>query len=95
MKRFDSAEDSYISNLSRSLSLVLDDFYEGLRAVGFSSVTGEGLEDLLKAIDEGRKEYFEEFLPELKRKKEKAERKREAQAQKDMENLKADLVRNF
>ena len=90
-----SAEDSYISNLSRSLSLVLDDFYTDLRAVGFSSVTGEGLDELLKTIGEARKEYYEEFLPDLKRKKEKALARREREAQKQIDKLKQDLVRSL
>jgi len=87
-----NAEDSYISNLSRSLSLVLDDFYTDLRAVGFSSVTGEGLDELLKTIGEARKEYYEEFLPDLKRKKEKALARREREAQKQIDKLKQDLT---
>merc|ERR1719204_1737537 len=87
-----NAEDSYISNLSRSLSLVLDDFYTDLRAVGFSSVTGEGLDELLKTIGEARKEYYEEFLPDLKRKKEKAQARREREAQKQIDKLKQDLT---
>ena len=90
-----SAEDSYISNLSRSLSLVLDDFYTDLRAVGFSSVTGEGLDELLKTIGDARKEYYEEFLPDLKRKKEKAQARREREAKKQIDKLKQDLVRTY
>lgn len=81
--------------MSRSLSLVLDDFYTDLRAVGFSSVTGEGLDELLKTIGEARKEYYEEFLPDLKRKKEKALAKREREAQKQIDKLKQDLVRSL
>jgi len=87
-----NAEDSYISNLSRSLSLVLDDFYEGLRAVGFSSVTGDGMDELMKEVSSARKEYYQDFLPELNRKKKVAEKRREKQAQKDMERLKDDLT---
>ena len=71
---------------------MLDDFYEGLRACGFSSVTGDGMEDLMKEVASARKEYYQDFLPELKRKKKVAEKRRERQAQKDMERLKDDLV---
>ena len=74
--------------------MVLDDFYTDLRAVGFSSVTGDGLDELLKTIGEARKEYYEEFLPDLKRKKEKAQARREREAQKQIDKLKQDLVRS-
>ena len=75
--------------------MVLDDFYTDLRAVGFSSVTGDGLDELLKTIGEARKEYYEEFLPDLKRKKEKAQARREREAQKQIDKLKQDLVRSL
>ena len=75
--------------------MVLDDFYEGLRAVGFSSVTGDGLEELLKEIGSARKEYYEDFLPELTRKRKVAEKRREKQAKKDLERLRDDLVSSF
>ena len=74
--------------------MVLDDFYTDLRAVGFSSVTGDGLDELLKTIGEARKEYYEEFLPDLKRQKEKAQARREREAQKQIDKLKQDLVRS-
>lgn len=42
------ADSSYASTLSRSLSLVLDEFYAGMRHVGVSALTGEGIDDLFK-----------------------------------------------
>ena len=40
------SDDSYAGSLSRSLALVLDEFYSNLSTVGVSSVTGEGMPDL-------------------------------------------------
>uniref|UniRef100_H2YSG5 GPN-loop GTPase n=1 Tax=Ciona savignyi TaxID=51511 RepID=H2YSG5_CIOSA len=66
------SETSYISNLSRSMSLVLDEFYNKLKLVGFSAVTGAGMDDFLKAVDEARQEYINEYKPAYeKMKKEK------------------------
>ncbi|KAK4825012.1 hypothetical protein QYF61_023016 [Mycteria americana] len=49
-------ETSYVSNLTRSMSLVLDEFYSSLKVVGVSAVLGTGLDDffvqLSKAVDE-------------------------------------------
>uniref|UniRef100_A0A8D2MUH4 GPN-loop GTPase n=1 Tax=Zonotrichia albicollis TaxID=44394 RepID=A0A8D2MUH4_ZONAL len=49
-------ETSYVSNLTRSMSLVLDEFYSSLKVVGVSAVLGTGLEEfftqLSKAVDE-------------------------------------------
>ena len=42
------ADDSYAASLSRSLSLVLDEFYENLTTVGVSSLTGEGMDELFE-----------------------------------------------
>jgi GPN-loop GTPase len=72
MKDFDSFEDSltsdksYLSTLSRSMSLVLQEFYENLNCCGVSAITGSGFDSLLKSIDKGVEEYCEVFLPEIK-----------------------------
>jgi hypothetical protein len=42
------ADSSYASTLSRSLSLVLDEFYVGMKHAGVSALTGEGMQDLFK-----------------------------------------------
>lgn len=57
-------EQDYISNLTRSLSLVLDTFYADLRTVSVSSVTGIGLSDFLEAVESSRTEYLEVYLKE-------------------------------
>lgn len=41
-------DDSYAGSLSRSLSLVLDEFYQNLTTVGVSSITGEGMPALFE-----------------------------------------------
>jgi hypothetical protein len=42
----DEVKSSYMNDLTRSLSLVLDSFYENLNSVAVSSRTGEGFDEV-------------------------------------------------
>jgi len=48
--------------LTRSLSLVLDEFYKNLKCCGVSAKTGAGFKEFLQGIDSCVKEYYEYFL---------------------------------
>jgi translation initiation factor IF-2 len=57
------ADSTYMSSLTRSMSLVLDEFYANLRCVGVSAVTGAGVDELFQTIDEAKQEYLRDYLP--------------------------------
>jgi len=63
-----SSETSYMSNLTRSMSFVLDEFYQNLKTVGVSSMTGFGMDKFMIAVQEGIQEYYKEYKPELEKK---------------------------
>jgi len=56
-----SSDQSYTSTLTQSLSLVLDEFYNNLKSVGVSAVSGAGMEDFFKAVEASADEYMDTY----------------------------------
>ncbi|KAI0086874.1 XPA-binding protein 1 [Irpex rosettiformis] len=84
-------EPTYMSSLMTSMSLVLDEFYKSLRAVGVSSMTGDGVPEFFAAVEEARGEYEREYLPSLL----KAQQERASQLQKAQEAAKQDSLQRM
>jgi len=59
----------YGSDLARSLSLVLDEFYRTLASVGVSAVSGEGARELAAALEAAGAEYEATYAVELGQRK--------------------------
>lgn len=85
-------ETSHVSNLSRSLSYVLDEFYANLNAVGVSAVTGKGVLEFIEALQKARHEYEIVYRPEYEQLKKKKEDASLADQRKQLERLKLDVA---
>jgi GTPase SAR1 family protein len=86
------SDRSYAATLSRSLALVLDGFYEGCATVGVSAVTGQGIAELVAAIDDAAREYGRTYAVELAARKAVLRAREEARRAGEMERLRADMA---
>lgn len=88
----DEGEPTYMNSLMNSMSLVLDEFYKHLTAVGVSSMTGAGVKEFFDAVEASRTEYENEYLPELQRARAAREQTLQAAKEDSMSRLMKDLT---
>jgi GPN-loop GTPase len=62
-------DGSYVATLTRSMCMVLQEFYNSLTAVGVSAVSGVGMEELFAAVDAAAQEYHTEYVPYMNHQK--------------------------
>lgn len=86
-------ESGFYDSLTRSLSLVLDEFYTEFskNAVGVSAVTGDGIDDFWNVIKEAASTDFNEYIEDLKHRIEEQEAKRQAMARVQARKLQRDV----
>lgn len=69
----------YMGSLLNSMSLVLEEFYSHLSMVAVSSRLGTGVDDFFEAVEDKRREFLRDYLPELERRRqERGEQKKRA-----------------
>ncbi|KAH0505602.1 GPN-loop GTPase 1 [Microtus ochrogaster] len=84
-------ETTYVSNLTRSMSLVLDEFYSSLRVVGVSAVAGTGFDELCVQVTSAAEEYEREYRPEYERLKKSLASAQSDQQKEQLERLRKDM----
>ncbi|XP_042231142.1 GPN-loop GTPase 1-like [Homarus americanus] len=85
-----SSESTYASNLTRSLSLALEEFYSTIKACGVSAFTGEGMDAFMHLTDEAAIE-FEDYRSEHEMLKMKKKSREEEREKGDLERIDRDL----
>lgn len=81
----------YMGSLLNSMSLMLEEFYKQLNVVGVSSMTGQGVDEFFKAIDEKVKEFNRDYKPELERRRKEREKQKGERKEKELGRLLKDL----
>lgn len=85
------AEAGYYGSLTRSLSLVLDEFYSQLHTCGVSAATGDGVDEFWQAIDTAARDFETDYLQDLQLRMEEQQVKQRAKARDSVQRLERDL----
>lgn len=88
----DQVADGFYGSLTRSLGLVLDEFYSGFaNACGVSSVTGQGLDEFWETVEKAGRQDFAEYVQDLEDRMEEQETRKKAIARAGIIRLQHDL----
>mmetsp|Transcript_31807 Transcript_31807/g.64754 ORF Transcript_31807/g.64754 Transcript_31807/m.64754 type:complete len:264 (+) Transcript_31807:208-999(+) len=87
----DSATSGYYASLTRSLSLVLDEFYSVLQHCGVSAATGDGVDDFWAAVDRAAEDFEADYVADLQDRVDERKARRRAKARRDVEKLQRDM----
>ncbi|XP_060686696.1 GPN-loop GTPase 1 [Hemiscyllium ocellatum] len=97
MKDFETFQDAlnqettFASNLTRSMSLVLDEFYSQLRVVGVSAVDGTGMDGFLQQVAGAAAEYETEYRPHYERLRQDLAEAEVKKKEEQLEQLRRDM----
>ncbi|XP_059504784.1 GPN-loop GTPase 1 isoform X1 [Stegostoma tigrinum] len=97
MKDFETFQDAlnqettFASNLTRSMSLVLDEFYSQLRVVGVSAVDGTGMDGFLQQVADAAAEYETEYRPHYERLRQDLAEAEMRKKEEQLEQLRRDM----
>lgn len=89
-----SESGSYMTTFTKSLSLMLDEFYQNIKSVGVSAATGAGMDEFFEAIEGARKEYFEAYLPMVEKRRAVLKKRKEEDEQKEIEKIKREIAQS-
>jgi GTPase Era involved in 16S rRNA processing len=82
----------YYGSLTRSLSLVLDEFYSQLHKCGVSAATGDGIDEFWETVDRAAQDFETDYLEDLKNRIGEQKAKKKAIAKEGIRRLQRDLA---
>ena len=81
----------YLGSLLNSMSLVLEEFYRHLSVVGVSAMTGDGVEEFFKSVQDKKEEFIRDYQPELERRRKQREKDKAGRREKELGRLLKDM----
>jgi len=89
-----SRESSYVASLARSMSLAMEEFYQNIRTVGVSAVTGMGCEDWEAALAEVAQEFHTSYVPFLEEQRRDIEERRQRAIEEQVRAMEESTLRH-